>query len=198
MSDLNIKNNLTYNTTENINGTNKTNSTPEVEKLCIFSKEEDVNEIVESVIDGLLGDGIFTKEEAQIYVNGEEEIKELIEKEQKNKSFLKKIIDASDVEKRIREKYEEEHPEYANVKEEGDKVKKEYTEAFNEANKKWIEENPLPENTKIFSLDFLSWKLKQSTAMTNFTNQYAKDNPDYANLKAAEDNKKSLFELFFS
>lgn len=198
MTNLNIKNQTIYDGAGTVKSNNKTNATEETEDTSLFNTEESKSNILEKALDSILGDGDFTKEEAETYVNGEAEIAELIKKEKEDKGILEVILESNSIEKQIRKEYEEKHPEYAKVKDEGDRVQKEYKEALTEANKKWIEENPSPKDSGIFSLEYLNWKLKQSNAMKDFQKNYANENPDYANLKLAQDMNKSLLELFLS
>lgn len=191
MTDINIK--QIFNNANDVSNSNKTESTKENEEYSIFQEEEKNTNIVELALDTILGNGSFTLDEAQIYVDGETEVDELIKEAQKDMGLLEIIFDFGATEKEIREDYEEKHPEYAKVKDEGDKVQKEYDEAYEEARNNWLEENPKPE--KIFSLEYLSWSLKQTNAMNEFKNKYAKENPDFANLLAAQNKNKSILEL---
>lgn len=193
MTDINIK--QMFNNVSDANSSNKIESTKENEESSIFQEEEKERNIVGLALDAIFGDGSFTLDEAQIYVDGEAEINELIEQAKKDKGLLEIILDFGATEKEIREDYEEKHPEYAKVKEEGDKVQKEYDEAYEEAKNKWLEENPKPENCRIFSLEYFNWSLKQTNAMKDFKNEYAKENPDFANLLAAQNKNKSILEL---
>lgn len=195
MTDMNIKNQAIYDSMNNVSGGNKAESIEEQEDSSIFQKNKESINIVELALDTIFGDGNFTADEAQIYVDGEKEVNELIKETQKDMSILEIIFDAGATEKQIRKDYEEKHPEYAKVKDEGDKVQKEYNKAYEEAKNKWIEENPKPENCKIFSFENFNWSTKQSNAMKKFKNEYAKNNSDYANLLAAQNKDKSLLEL---
>ncbi len=197
MTDMNIKNQAIYDSMNNVSGGNKAESIEEQEDSSIFQKNKESINIVELALDAIFGDGNFTADEAQIYVDGEKEVNELIKETQKDMSILEIIFDAGATEKQIRKDYEEKHPEYAKVKDEGDKVQKEYNKAYEEAKNKWIEENPKPENCKIFSFENFNWSTKQSNAMKKFKNEYAKNNSDYANLLAAQNKDKSLLELIF-
>lgn len=193
MTDMNIKNQSMYDSINNASTNNKAESVEKTEDTSIFQKEEKGTNLVELAFDAIFGDGNFTLDEAQIYVDGEAEVNELIKEAQKDMGLLEIILDFGAKEKEIREDYEKKHPEYAKVKDEGDKVQKEYDEAYEETRNKWLEENPKPEN--IFSLEYLSWSLKQTNAMNEFKNKYAKENPDFANLLAAQNKNKSILEL---
>ena len=164
--------------------------------------EETLNTILTGTVDILLSDDTFTKDEAAIYVAGELEISELIKNSKGKQSFIDSILDPNKIEREIREKYTKEHPEYASVMKEGEKVQADFDKAKEETKQKWIEDNPSPEMLKeggflgiTFTDEYKDWLKNQDNYMKNFEQEYIQNNPDYANLKEAQDKNKSLINI---
>ena len=204
MADMNIQ---IFST--NINNVDGSGTSPKVKEsennVSVFGYEIDedtLSTILTGTIDAILSDETFTKEEAEIYVTGELEISELIKNSQEKQSFIDSILDPNKTEREIREKYAKEHPEYASVMKEGEKVQADFDKAKEETKQKWIKDNPSPEMLKeggflgiTFTDEYKDWLKNQDNYMKNFEQEYIQNNPDYANLKEAQDKNKSLINI---
>ena len=204
MADMNIKNLST-----NANAVGYSSSSKEIDEtennISVFGQqidEETLGVVLAGAVDALLGDGSFTKDEASIYVAGEKEIAELVKNEPNKQNLIETFFDPDKTEREIREKYSSEHPEYASVMKEGQKVQSDFDNAKEETRLKWIEDNPAPEMLKeggFFGVtmtdEYKDWLKNQDNYMNNFEKEYVQNNPDYANLKAEQDKNKSLLEI---
>ncbi|MBQ8887635.1 MAG: hypothetical protein IJY61_08050 [Candidatus Gastranaerophilales bacterium] len=202
MSDMNITGNYQQISANQTNGAAKVEKEEEASLFPSLETDEILDILFTGVVDGVFGDGPFTKDEATIYVQGEKEIAELVKETPNKQNLIETIFDPDKAEREIREQYAAEHPEYAEVMEEGAKVQENYDKAYDETLKKWQEENPAPEKileeggflgVKMTD-DYKEWTNAQIKYMQNFEKEYAKNNSDYANLKAAQDKDKSFLQ----
>ena len=127
---------------------------------------------------------------------------ELIKNSPNNPNLIDAIFDPDKVEREIRKKYADEHPEYAEVMKEGQKVQKEFDTKREETRQNWIKENPAPEMFEEGGLigvkvtdEYREWTIKQDNHLKEFEKNYIEDNPDYATLKAELDKDKSLLDI---
>ncbi len=205
MSDINIRNlSAQVKSVDNTGGPQETNE--EGNNISVFGYEIDedtLSTVLTGTVDAIFGDGAFTKDEAAIYVAGELEIEELVKNAPNNQNLIETIFDPDKTEREIREKYASEHPEYAAVMKEGQKVQKEYDKTREETRLKWIENNPAPEKMMkeggFFGVtmtdEYKDWLKEQDNYMNNFEKEYIQTNSDYGNLRAEQNKNKSLFEL---
>lgn len=204
MVDFNIKSVSPHVTQANSSQAKEVEETDSNINVFGFEVDEDtLTTILTGVADELLGDGAFTRDEAAIYVAGELEIEELVKNAPNNQNLIETIFDPDKTEREIREKYASEHPEYAAVMKEGQKVQKEYDKTREETRLKWIENNPAPEKMMkeggFFGVtmtdEYKDWLKEQDNYMNNFEKEYIQTNSDYANLRAEQNKNKSLIEL---
>lgn len=164
-----------------------------------------VSQIVKGVLDELLFDGTFTKDEAKTYVEGEKEIAKMVEEEKQKQldggHYLTYLFDSAKTEKDCRDKYAKENPEYKEVMKEGQKVESQYETAYDDAKTKWLEENPEPkgfEEGGLFGIketdEHKEWRAKEKEFSKGFEEEYIKNNPDYGNLKDAQKSDMSFWE----
>lgn len=153
--------------------------------------------IFEEVIDEILTQDSFTREEAAVYVKGEREISDIVKNSPKKQSIVEAFFDPNKVEREVREKYKSEHQDYAAVMDEGQKVESDYDKTYQSTKNKWLEENPAPEMFEkggLFGVkitdDYKKWIKVQTKYMNDFEKEYCKNNKDYANLKAEQNKKK--------
>lgn len=205
MVDFNIKSVSPHVTQANSSQAKEVEETDNNINVFGFEVDEDtLTTILTGVADELLGDGAFTKDEAAIYVAGEKEIAELVKNAPNKQNLLETIFDPDKAEREIREKYASEHPEYAAVMKEGQKVQSNFDKSREETRLKWIEDNPAPEMMKeggFFGItmtdEYKEWLNEQDKYMNNFEKEYCQNNPDYATLKAEQDKDKSILDIFF-
>lgn len=205
MVDFNIRNVPTQVSQLNSNQTKETEENNNDINVFGFNvDEETLTTILTGVADEIFGDGSFTKDEAAIYVAGEKEIAELVKNEPNKQNLIETIFDPDKAEREIREKYAAEHPEYAAVMKEGQKVQSDFDKSREETRLKWIEDNPAPEMIKeggFFGVtmtdEYKEWLNEQNKYMNNFEKEYCQNNPDYATLKAEQDKDKSILDIFF-
>ena len=152
----------------------------------------------------------FDTEEAHIYAEGEA----AIEKEVQARLMTRGIIsilwgkNAAELEAEVREKYAKNHPEYAAVMEEGQAVEKAYDKAKTEALAEWEAKNPKPEpphpifgstvQMAAYSIKLKEWQAERAEQEKAFSEEYAKDNPNYANLKEQQDKKPNIIDILTS
>lgn len=152
----------------------------------------------------------FDTEEAHIYAEGES----AIEKEVQARLMTRGIIsilwgkNAAELEAEVREKYAKNHPEYAAVMEEGQAVEKAYDKAKTEALAEWEAKNPKPEpphpifgstvQMAAYSIKLKEWQAERAEQEKAFSEEYAKDNPNYANLKEQQDKKPNIVDILTS
>ena len=124
--------------------------------------------IFEEVIDEILTQDSFTREEAAVYVKGEREISDIVKNSPKKQSIVEAFFDPNKVEREVREKYKSEHQDYAAVMYEGQKVESDYDKTYQSTINKWLEENPAPEMFEkggLFGVkitdDYKKWKSNQ-------------------------------------
>ena len=196
----------------NINNIDGSGTSPKVKEsennISVFGYEIDedtLSTILTGTIDAILSDETFTKDEAAIYVAGELEISELIKNSKGKQSFIDSILDPNKIEREIRENYAKEHPEYASVMKEGEKVQSDFDKAKEEIKQKWIEDNPEPSDIMkkggLFGItmtdEYRDWLKNKDNYLNNFEQEYIQNNPNYANLKEAQDKNKSLINILF-
>ena len=128
MTDLNIQKTSTH--ISNVDTSSPTKKPEEPSNnISIFGYEIDEDTlatVLNGAVDAIIGTSSFTKDEAAIFVNGEQEIKELLKNAPNNQNVVESIFDPNKTEREIREKYATEHPEYAQVMEEGLIIRKSY------------------------------------------------------------------------
>ena len=153
----------------------------------------------------------FDVEEAHVYAEGEAAIKKEVEMRVKMQMVQTGIAlkhkSAEEIEAEVRAKYAEEHPEYAAVMHEGQRVEAQYEEAKAEEMSNWEKENPKPKRSKVgfifggvlsevkYQLELKEWEKAKAEHEKSFQNDYAKENKNYANLKEqqeAQEPKKKL------
>ena len=207
MSEYKIRNNPPLpNIVENSDRTKETTETKQNINIFGFEiKEETLNTILTGAVDIILADSTFTKDDAAIFVAGEKEIEELIKNAQNNQNLFETIFDPNKTEREIREKYANEHPEYAAVMQKGNNVQKKHDEAREETRLKWIEDNPEPSDIMqkgglfgmTFTDEYKDWLKNKDNYLNNFEQEYIQNNPDYANLKEAQDKDKNISQVLF-
>ena len=142
----------------------------------------------------------FDVEEAHVYAEGEAAIEREVQ--------LRMALNATkaavwfggkleDMEAKIRDEvraeYAKNHPEYAAVMEEGQAVEKAHAEAKADAMAEWEENNPKPEKPNAlfvgiiglgaYTIKLQKWEKERAAQEKAFDESYAKENPNYANLK---------------
>lgn len=204
MSDLNIKGNYQQTNANQSNGTAKVEKEEEINLFPSLETGEILDILFTGVVDSVFGDGPFTKDEAAIYVQGEKEIAELVKDAPNKQNLIETIFDPDKTEREVREQYASEHPEYAEVMEEGRRVQSEFDTKREESRQKWMEENPAPEMFEQGGLlgvkvtdEYKDWSNKQDNYMKEFEKNYIANNQDYANLRAEQDKGKSLIDVIF-
>lgn len=153
----------------------------------------------------------FDTEEAHIYAEGEA----AIEKEVKQKVMFQMGLNSllggksiEEIEAEVRAEYAAKHPEYAAVMEEGQAVEEAYNEAKTAALSEWEENNPKPEpphpifgstvEMAAYSKKLQEWQAKRAEQEKAFSEEYAKDNTNYANLKEQQDKKPNIIDILTS
>lgn len=206
MNNFEIKNTQIKNSLlENSSRTKESAETEQNNNIFGFElNEETLNTILTGTVDVILGDGAFTKDEAAIFVAGEKEIEELIRNAPNEQNLVETILDPDKTEREVREKYANEHPEYAAVMKEGHNVQKKHDETREEARTKWIENNPPPEMMKkggLFGMtvtdEYKDWYKKQAEFMNDFEKEYIQNNSDYAHLKEEQDKDRNIIQILF-
>ena len=171
------------------------------------NNEELLQAAIETFSGFLFGDEIFTNEEAEAYVVGENEIAELLREAKSNRGFVETILDPNKYEREIRKEYEKEHPEYAKAAKEGKKLQEEYDNARSIAEKDWLDNNPEPEEkyqkgNGIFGFsqteEYKKWHNEKEESLRQFDKDYRYNNPDYDNLARAQLKNKTLIEIALS
>lgn len=189
--------------------TNQTTKAQETENdISIFNNDsvdetdfgsDLLNAIVMGILNDVFSDTSFTKDEAKTYVEGEKELAEIIKNEKDSRGFFDLLFNSSNIEKECREKYESEHPEYAKVAEEGQKVQKQYDDALANAKEAWLNENPQPENITenggLFGIkrtdEYKQWSSDLESFIKDFESEYKKKDPDYKILSDEQNKDKS-------
>ena len=133
----------------NINSVPANTKVEQNEEESLFPSIDETNEILDvlfsGVIEAAFGDGSFTKAEAEIFVQGEKEIAKLVKDAPNKQSLVETIFDPDKAEREAREQYAAEHPEYADVMQEGLKIQKEFDTKREETRQNWLQENPAAE-----------------------------------------------------
>ena len=206
MGNLNVNNKLNqYITTSKTENTqNGVDESTAIDFNIDENSEELLKEAIETFSGFLFGDGIFTNTEAEAYVNGENEIAELLREAKGNRGFVETLLDPNKYERDIRTEYEKEHPEYARVAKEGKKLQEEYNDARSATERIWIESNPEPEQkyqkgNGLFGFsqteEYKKWYNEKEQALKEFDKEYRYNNPDYDNLACAQLKNKSIIEI---
>lgn len=180
----------------------------EEEKTCVddgiqITHGEDLAEIVDKQN--------FDTEEAHIYAEGEAEIEAEVQRRMlMQMGVVGMLVGKSEeqIEAEVRAEYAEKHPEYAAVMEEGQAVEKEHAEAKEAAMAEWEANNPKPEPPNIlfagvvqmtaYNVKLQKWEAEKAKQEKAFDESYAKENPNYANLKEQQDAKPSLIDILTS
>ena len=204
---------ITPNLTKYITTSKREIQKEETENLSIMeinfeaSNEELLQAAIETFSGVLFGNEIFTNEEAEAYVVGENEIAELLREGKANRGFVETLLDPNKYEREIRKEYEKEHPEYAKAAKEGKKLQEEYDNARSITEQTWLENNPEPtekyqKGNGIFGFsqteEYKTWHNKREEALNQFDKEYRYNNPDYDNLARAQLKNKSLIEIALS
>lgn len=181
----------------------------EEEKTCVddgiqITHGEDLAEIVDKQN--------FDTEEAHIYAEGEA----AIEKEVKQRLLQQGLVvginiqgkSAEEIEAEVRAEYAEKNPEYAAVMEEGQAVEKAHEEAKGTAMADWEANNPKPEppnpifagvaQMAAYTVELQEWQAKRAEYEKTFDESYAKENPNYANLKEQQDAQPNIIDILTS
>ena len=174
--------------------------------------DEEIEEIMNSAKTSAEDMQNFDIEEAHVYAEGEADIAKMVEEEKKKHMLLHGGIggavgtivgtatfDEEAVEKECRAKYAEEHPEYKAVMNEGLAVEKQYDNAKEKEMSNWEEKNPKPQRNKlatflggiipeaIYQHELKKWEEAKAEHEKTFEEDYAKNNPNYANLKEQQE-----------
>lgn len=204
---------ITPNLSKYITASKREAQKEETENLSIMeinfevSNEELLQAAIETFSGVLFGNEIFTNEEAEAYVVGENEIAELLREGKANRGFVETFLDPNKYEREIRKEYEKEHPEYAKAAKEGKKLQEEYDNARSITEQTWLENNPEPtekyqKGNGIFGFsqteEYKNWHNKKEDALNQFDKEYRYNNPDYDNLARAQLKNKSLIEIALS
>lgn len=205
-----ITNNLFLNTTASVNATSTEKVEDNDDVAIDFGAEETYTELLENAIETfsgiLFGDDVFTSADAEIFVNGEKEIAEILAETKDSRSFWEILFDPNKHEREIRTEYEKDHPDYARVAKQGKQIQEEFKEARSETEKKWIEDHPEPETKYergkgLFGFsrteEYKTWLDEKKQALSDFEEEYRDKNPDYDNLADAIAKNKSILEYFF-
>ena len=205
MSNININGNTQP---TNINPVQEDIKTERNEEENLFPSVEETSEILDvlfsGVVDAAFGNGTFTKTEAEIFVQGEKEIAKLVKEAPNKQSLVESIFDPDKAEREAREQYAADHPEYADVMQEGLKVQNEFDSKKEEERQNWIKENPAPEmfekggwlGVKITD-EYKEWNQKQDNHLYEFEKNYTENNQNYANLKFEQNKSNSFLRFFF-
>lgn len=153
----------------------------------------------------------FDPEEAHVYAEGEAEIQKEVQRRMLMKATVAGIImgkTAEEIEAEVRAEYAAKNPEYAAVMEEGQAVEKAHAEAKAEAMKEWEANNPKPEppnpifagvaQMAVYTAELQKWEAERAKHAEAFDESYAKENPNYANLKEQQDAQPNIIDILTS
>lgn len=153
----------------------------------------------------------FDTEEAHVYAEGEAEIQKEVQRRLIMQGTVVGLLtgkSAEEIEAEVRAEYAEKNPEYAAVMEEGQAVEKAHAEAKATEMKEWEANNPKPEPPNpvfgttgamvIYTKQLQEWEAKRAEHEKAFDENYAKENPNYANLKEEQDAQPNIIDVLTS
>jgi len=161
-----------------------------------------LNTIIIDVVNSAFAEPPFTKEEAEIYVQGEKELAGIIAEEKSKQSFLKQMFGFDDIETNCRKQYAQKHEEYAAVMKRGMTIQKQHDEALSKVKEDWLKSNPEPEHLfqegGILGIErteeYKNWENNLKELIETFEYEYMKTDTNYRKLYEAKNNDKSLGE----